>query len=252
MPEPAVHALAARHIWLAPHMRVCTLDALSILLDLRRGRYLGLGAEQSRHLSEWVQDWPSDEHASSPESPCDLPPAYVTRLLNRGVLTTEAPSQTNRVRLPAACHSLDTRDLSTELQVSPGRVASFVRAAASATLWLRCRSLQAIAAHLERVRGSRTRTRAEGASTSLNGQAAMFVSVATFDMLRPLAFTSRDRCLFDSLALMNLLHLDGLDARWVIGVKDRPFAAHAWVQQDDLVLNDLHEHVRRFTPILIV
>lgn len=252
MPGPAVHALADQRIWLAPHMRVCRLDALSVLLDLSRGRYLGLGAEQSRHLSDWVQDWPSDEQASPSEPPCDVPPAFVTRLLDRGMLTTEAPSQTTRVRLPAACRSLDTRDLSMELQVGPSRVARFVRATASATLWLRCRSLQAIATHLERVRGSRSRTRAEGASPSLNGQTAMAVSVATFDMLRPLAFTSRDRCLFDSLALVNLLHLDGLDARWVIGVKDRPFAAHAWVQQDDLVLNDLHEHVRRFTPILIV
>lgn len=252
MPEPAVHVLAARRIWLAPHMRVCRLDALSILLDLRRGRYLGLGAEQSRELSQWVQDWPSDERASPPEPPYDLPPAFVTRLVDRGMLATEAPSQTTRVRLPAARHSLDTRDLSTELQVGPGRVASFVRATASATLWLRCRSLQAIAKHLERARGSRSRGCTRGGPSSRDGQAAMAVSVATFDILRPLAFTSRDRCLFDSLALMYLLHLEGLDARWVIGVKDRPFAAHAWVQQDDLVLNDLHEHVRRFTPILIV
>lgn len=252
MPGPAVHAFADRRIWLAPHMRVCRLDALSVLLDLRRGRYLGLGAEQSRHLSEWVHDWPSNEHASPPEPRRDAPPAFVTRLLDRGMLTTEAPLQTTRVRLPAACHSLDTRDLSTELQVGPGRVTRFIQATASATMWLRCRSLQAIATHLERVRGSRTKARARGASPSLNGQAALAVSVATFDMLRPLAFTSRDRCLFDSLALMNLLHLDGLEARWVIGVKDRPFAAHAWVQQDDLVLNDLHEHVRRFTPILVV
>jgi hypothetical protein len=233
-------------------MRVCRLDALFILLDLRHGRYLGLGAEQSRDLAGWVQDWPSDEQASPPEPPCDVPSAFVTRLLDRGMLTTETPPQTTRVRLPAACHSLDTRDLSTELQVGPGRVARFVRATVSATLWLRCRSLQAIATHLEQARGSRSGARARGASSSLNGQTAMAVAVATFDMLRPLAFTSRDRCLFDSLALMNLLHLDGLDARWVIGVKDRPFAAHAWVQQDDLVLNDLHEHVRRFTPILIV
>jgi len=67
-----------------------------------------------------------------------------------------------------------------------------------------------------------------------------------------LLFTSRDHCLFDSLALLNFLALDGLSAHWVIGVKVQPFGAHSWLQQGSTVLNDQHDRVRRFTPILVV
>lgn len=70
--------------------------------------------------------------------------------------------------------------------------------------------------------------------------------------LRPLLFTAHDRCLHDSLALVNFLASESVSATWVIGVRTDPFAAHAWVQTGDLVLNDQHEHVRRFRPIVTV
>jgi hypothetical protein len=35
-------------------------------------------------------------------------------------------------------------------------------------------------------------------------------------------------------------------------VQTKPFAAHCWVQQGDVVFNDTPEHVRRYTPILAV
>jgi hypothetical protein len=73
-----------------------------------------------------------------------------------------------------------------------------------------------------------------------------------FEKLRPLAFSTKDCCLRDSLALARFLALQGLHARWVIGIKTRPFGAHAWVQHDHLVLNDHHEHVSGFRPILVV
>ena len=38
----------------------------------------------------------------------------------------------------------------------------------------------------------------------------------------------------------------------VFAVMTRPFAAHCWVQLDETVLNDRLDHVRKFTPILVV
>jgi hypothetical protein len=35
-------------------------------------------------------------------------------------------------------------------------------------------------------------------------------------------------------------------------VTTRPFGAHSWVQDGTMVLNDQHEHVRGFRPILVV
>ncbi|KFL46752.1 hypothetical protein IL54_2171 [Sphingobium sp. ba1] len=31
-----------------------------------------------------------------------------------------------------------------------------------------------------------------------------------------------------------------------------PFSAHSWVEQDDLILDDRVDHVRRFKPILVL
>lgn len=47
-------------------------------------------------------------------------------------------------------------------------------------------------------------------------------------------------------------HLSGIGcaSTLVIGVRAEPFAAHSWVQVDQVVLNDTAEEVRRFTPIL--
>jgi hypothetical protein len=70
--------------------------------------------------------------------------------------------------------------------------------------------------------------------------------------MRPLVITSHDKCLHDSLTLLRFLAAEKLYPSWVVGVRTRPFAAHSWVQSGDLVLNDTHEYVRGFTPILVV
>jgi hypothetical protein len=38
----------------------------------------------------------------------------------------------------------------------------------------------------------------------------------------------------------------------VLGVRMMPFAAHAWVQDGDTVLNDTVDYVSAYTPILVV
>src|SRR3546814_7368922 len=60
-----------------------------------------------------------------------------------------------------------------------------------------------------------------------------------------------DRCLVQSLATCALLRRQGVPCRFAIGVRSRPFAAHAWVELDAQVVNDDLENVRQFTPILV-
>lgn len=43
-----------------------------------------------------------------------------------------------------------------------------------------------------------------------------------------------------------------LYANWVYGVEIEPFNAHCWVQQSDLLFNDIIEEVQRYTPIMAV
>jgi hypothetical protein len=59
-------------------------------------------------------------------------------------------------------------------------------------------------------------------------------------------------CLADSLALLRWLIAHQGRAMLVFGVKLDPFAAHCWVQTEELLLNDIAERVERFTPVRIV
>ena len=76
-------------------------------------------------------------------------------------------------------------------------------------------------------------------------------TVRAFEQARLLR-SAADRCLPRSIALKLRLAKLRLRTHLVIGVKDRPFGAHAWVQHGDIVLNDSLEEVRRYTPILII
>lgn len=63
---------------------------------------------------------------------------------------------------------------------------------------------------------------------------------------------SHDQCLARSLALVRRLAAQRERANLVIGVRVRPFSAHAWVQKDDLLLNESCDAVRGYTSILIL
>ncbi|WP_049781719.1 lasso peptide biosynthesis B2 protein [Asticcacaulis excentricus] len=61
-----------------------------------------------------------------------------------------------------------------------------------------------------------------------------------------------DQCLPTSLALCHFLLSYGHTADVVIGVRLRPFAAHAWVQRGEVLLSDTLENVRPFTPVAVI
>jgi hypothetical protein len=62
----------------------------------------------------------------------------------------------------------------------------------------------------------------------------------------------RPLCLRDSFALLDFMGPARPAAVLVLGVTMDPFAAHAWVQVRDVVLNDSLDHARSFSPIMAV
>ena len=58
-------------------------------------------------------------------------------------------------------------------------------------------------------------------------------------------------CLKDSLALGQFLHGLNMPATLVIAVTANPFAAHAWLQWETMVLNDSLGYVRHHRPIYV-
>lgn len=232
---------------LADHMRACLVDDQVVLLDLNRGRYLGLSGRHAGIVAGVIRSETIDAaDDAGPRAQDRVDRALAAPLLQARILTLApgpAPSQPRQVSSPVA--SLDVPDTAMESTISPPDIFRFLGATAEAALWLRFRSLRSIAeAMAARLSGCEPR-RADHAPRLTR-------AVAVFDRLRPLTFTSRGKCLFDSLALMLFLTRQGLSAQWVVGVSHGPFRAHSWVQDGGQVLNDLHEHVRRFTPILVV
>lgn len=59
-------------------------------------------------------------------------------------------------------------------------------------------------------------------------------------------------CLLDSLSLLHWLGRRGTRPALIFGVKLDPFAAHCWVQADDLVINDRVEAIAAFTPVRVI
>lgn len=76
-------------------------------------------------------------------------------------------------------------------------------------------------------------------------------AIQLFRQVRPWIYTARNNCLFDALVFTDYLLRLGFDAVFVIGVRTRPFEAHAWTQIGTALVDDLPERVQTFTPIVV-
>lgn len=238
---------AEQRLVLAPHVRACGSDGQVILLDLRNSRYLGVGAAQSSALADRVEGWPRSP-SPVPESANAAPTNQLeVRLLARGLLTDAPSHQPPHATVEEATDSFDYDHDAPDSGIGARRLAHFLRSAAVTSLWMRCRSLQAIATAVQD-----RRDRLQISASASDSLAAVRRGTAAYERLRPFVFTAHENCLHDSLALIGFLASEGVFPHWVIGVKTRPFAAHSWVQMGGTVLNDQHETVRQFRPILVV
>ena len=245
-------AIFDRPLRIAAHVRACEIGGQVILLDLRAGRYMGVPHAASAEFVSRVDGWPKS--ATKRSEDLEVPPSaehrgIADRLVAQGLLVhalTEfesAPSSTPGI--DDAMSSLDLADIASHQTLGARRFARFLRNAGRAAWWLRRRSLHWIALTLQ----ARRERRPDPNAVDLQ---RMKLSAATYERLRPLLLSAHEKCLFDSLAMMGFLASENLFPRWVIGVRIGPFGAHSWVQTGATVLNDQHEYVRQFRPILVV
>jgi hypothetical protein len=59
-------------------------------------------------------------------------------------------------------------------------------------------------------------------------------------------YPGRARCLEQSLVLYTLLRGQGVPVRYCQGVQPYPFQAHAWVEYQGEIVNDVPEHAKQF------
>jgi len=261
---------------LASHVYLCVTDDHVVLLDLKRDKYLGVSRGQMKALATCVKGWPAAEQQDAPtltlpretgEGKESLTPSpvsrgragvgadsFVSKMLDTGMLTGDASNgkEALPIAMPRPQITLTALDLAGAKDlfdmrpvITPGHIINFMRATFVARAVLKWRPIAAVVAKV----GARKARR--NAARVLDFDVAR-KHVAAFVYLRPLLFTTKDKCLADSLALVNFLAYYRVFPAWVFGVQTGPFAAHCWVQAGEVVFNDTPDHVRRYTPILAV
>ncbi len=240
--------LAARY-WLAPHVHACLNGTHVVLLDLKNDRYLVVDAEQAARLGHLVGDWPTPASwqrsvecnmSSTPDT--ELIATLCSMLEER--LITDArpktrgkwPNPDTHVRRALFGSVVDQPALRTR------DVLAFVRAALISQLEVSLLPIRYVVRGLERRRSKLSMPRIE--------VRRLRSAVLSFMRLRPFLFRSRDCCFLYCVALSRYLYHCGIPTYCVFGVQDAPFAAHCWLEHENIVLNDTPEHVSGYTPIL--
>lgn len=232
---------------LSNHVHLRLTDDGAVLLDLRRDEYLTLNRDQASALLEATEGWPASSAGDTPSTRTDKNRSeFSTTLLERGLITPDAHAGKPAIQaeLPTPNTSL-VEQYHTDQQSYLRYLPSFLTACARTFLSLRLRSLDQIIFSIERRK--RRHLSAHGATAE-----KMEELVRAFQFLRPFVYTDYNKCLFDSLTLVHFLASHGCFPSLVVGIRIRPFEAHAWVQQGRCSLNHAVEYVRAYAPIMII
>lgn len=230
---------------LAPHVRACRVNEQVILLDLQRGKYIGIGGAQVSSIGHVIDDWPIPATGCPDSADLDDQADAITALHQQQLLVRGPSTSSARAALAEPLEALDGDD-EARRRVQWRTLWSLYRSSSIASAWIRRLSLADIA---KAVADLRTHNAARARAGSITEVAR---SLQAYIHARPFVLSAHDKCLHESLTLIRFLATEGLFPQWVIGVKTRPFGAHAWVQTGITVLNDQPEHVRHFQPILVV
>lgn len=238
--------------WLPSHVRACSTATGTVILDLRRNRYFGVGRKETVALRSLAGNWqhlagPAAAFASDDE-PLPLQDALsiADKLVEAGLLSNSAPEPAGFTTAPVDLNSLLTsvgHELDRRGSIRLRHITRFLSACMWARRSVRSRTLYLVAEEIGRQKSA--------AGAPFDAERAVEL-VGIFRRLRPHTFAARDQCLFHALALVRFLaHYDVYPA-WVIGVRTKPWAAHSWVQQGTLLLDANPEQVCEYTPILAV
>lgn len=216
------------NLCLAEGVHWCIANDRIVLLDLKADTYSCLPPPVDR---AWRKRW-AGETLSAADTDA------LSALIDTGLLadggTLTPPPGTNTVTR-SLLEAIDTHSAS----VSPNAVFHQVRTAVA----LKTTSLFALIAAVHKRKTAWTpldQTVTDSARRSIAG----------FMASRRL-ISRQSQCLRTSLALVSFLSKRHFYPDLVIGVRMRPFAAHAWVQAGDMVLNDTVDEVAPYTPILV-
>jgi hypothetical protein len=237
-----------------PHIHVCVTGTGTVILDVRRDRYLGLGREDTELLVDAVPGWPiplwqqrsgRDAHAilQATNELCES-------LAADGVLERIPEAEKARTVLALRDMRGEWISIGDELEVR-GRVTlrhmwNFL----AAYCWARCSLAgRPFSAVVEEVRATKLRRVRDIDRYHLRKVSA---TVDVFRRLRPFVFAAEGHCLLHALTMMRFLSKYQFHPEWVIGVTTQPWGAHSWVQWGNFLLDSNPEKVCGYTPIMMV
>ena len=230
-------------LYLGPDTHLCPIDDGAIVLDLQTAKYFGL---DSKSLQTVLDRLDASNAEAVQRSSSTGAPEIIETLLARGILThsDELGKKFEPIQLTME-HSMysSNRPLGTFTMVH--RTANLARAVLQTKRLMKPSRLRSVVHSLrDKKQALLRRSRADiGVAREL---------VSQFMRVRPLLYTARDHCLFDSLVLMQFLMKHGIAATLVFGVATKPFAAHAWVQIETTLLNETVEEASLYRPILVI
>jgi hypothetical protein len=239
----------------APHVHVCVTGDGSVILDLKRDKYLGLGKRDTELLAAAIASWPKPQWGRTETEPTSDAVVVDTDELCRslaadGLLISGVSNAAQTAQEPPVDMKREWMSVGDEFEVESKVTLRHVANFVVAYLWARCSlAWRPFSATVEGMRLEKAR---RPSSIDPNDTVKMTALVGVFRQLRPLAFAAEGRCLLHALTLTRFLNRYRLYPEWVIGVATQPWAAHAWVQCGNFLLDTNPEKVCRYTPILVI
>lgn len=216
---------------LNPGISFCRIDDRFVVLDLIGDRYFCLEGAAEQGFRRFT------ERAPAALTPSDDGDALVglgilhTTLEATPITACPAPPEAARILAPL------------EMPIAIGPLARTAVRLLTARATLKLLGLNAVIAPLAAIK---RRRRLETAHPGRLRSA--IAPVQHLDRwLTPL-----DQCVPRSVTIMRCCLAADIDATLVIGVKLRPFAAHCWAQQGEMLLAEQLDTVRLYTPILVI
>lgn len=238
--------MTASKYFLTKHAFACTAQGYWVILDANNDEYLCItqrGFDSLRHQLYGRSDPTENDLRRKSLSAT----ATLDSLVSKGVLTDR---QEDGKPFAASSYDAPSRTLSGRVgppSSLPKFGVQFVKFmfAAGLTDWrLRFSSL---ASTLRLIEHRQLRRNVPQKQSDITRVEELLTGFRAFRAFYPRPYL----CLFDSLCLLEFFALHNFFPRLVFGVIAEPFAAHCWLQQGNLVINDELETIMRYTPVMI-
>lgn len=217
---------------LTPHISFCDAGGRYIFLDLLADRYFCLSRDAEAAFAGLVSGRPPN--AAERDKLNGLEARGVLRSAAGGAIAVACAAPAKPVELKC------NRRAGTSVFRTTFAAARLLEA----RMRLRFQSLFSLVLRLRRRKNSLAAVGSKNDFKDLAQIAADFQAAA-------LIVGALDQCLSISFAICDRAIELGIPADLVIGVRPRPFQAHAWVQADGVLINDRVDHVAQFYPILV-